>query len=315
MRKGFQPVLFPCLDGFSILAKLRRTWFLFKTVFSLPAGALFVIQFPVYPRLHQSLVRLLARRKQVNVICFIADIDGLKTADAQLLEREKTTYRSFQYFIVHNEAMEQWIRQVVPGCRVTQIGFFDFLTTPVVQERRPSADIVFAGNLAKSRFLWQLEQLQASPLRFLLYGPYEATADRWPANTRYEGVYEPYRLPAQLAGSYGLVWDGDSIEQAGGPLGDYMAYISHHKLSLYLLAGLPIITARKAASAALVAQYGIGYAVDSLQEITALIAGIDDSTYQQLVANTRTLAQQISQGKRLGDALDRIEAMIAAETT
>ena len=50
-------------------------------------------------------------------------------------------------------------------------------------------------------------------------------------------------------GSFGLIWEGDSIEKPSGSLGRYIQYISHHKLSLYILAKLPIIVAASAATA------------------------------------------------------------------
>ena len=85
--------------------------------------------------------------------------------------------------------------------------------------------------------------------------------------TRYKAVVEPALLPATIEGSFGLVWDGDSIYGMNGSLGNYMQYISHHKLSLYILAGLPIIVSCSAGSAPLVKRYKIGFCVSSLLEI------------------------------------------------
>lgn len=315
LSKSFQPLVFPCMDDFSLPAKFKRLWYLLVTWLTLPADALVVFQLPVYPVMSKWLIRLLALRRRVGLIGLIADIDGLKDGDDRLLQREMHLLRRFSAFIVHSQAMEDWLKGFIPDRPIAQIEFFDFLTTPVQAVRHSSQDVVFAGNLAKSRFLLRLGELQEQqpPVRFVLYGAGMEKVKYWPANVVYKGVYEPYLLPAMLEGAYGLVWDGDGIENCTGSLGHYMAYISHHKLSLYLVAGLPIITARKAASAALVERYGVGYAINDLHEIAGLISRIDGATYQRMVHNTRALAAKITQGRCLGDALDRLEGQLFRE--
>ena len=127
-------------------------------------------------------------------------------------------------------------------------------------DRALSRDIVFAGNLEKSVFLEKLGEL-ASPgngLHFYLYGPGCTEKMRSQENATWMGIEKPYDLPAKLKGSFGLLWDGESIGEPGGSLGDYMRYISHHKLSLYILSGLPLIVPEIAGSATMVEKYKIG---------------------------------------------------------
>src|SRR5688572_3371321 len=76
LSKGFQPICFPCFDSFSLPAKWKRLWFLLRTWFSLPAASIVVVLFPVMPRLHQLLIRLLRYRKNITLVCFITDSDG-----------------------------------------------------------------------------------------------------------------------------------------------------------------------------------------------------------------------------------------------
>lgn len=82
---------------------------------------------------------------------------------------------------------------------------------------------------------------------------------------------------------------------------------SPHKLSLYILAGIPLVVPAMSASAILVKQYGIGCTINSLSDLEELISNISDQKYQVMVENTRKLASQLSRGQFLTRALDQLE--------
>jgi hypothetical protein len=167
---------------------------------------------------------------------------------------------------------------------------------------------VFAGNLAKSSFLEQLYLLKEKRqgLHFNLYGPGCTDAMKSQRNVTYKGTVNPYDLPAKIEGCFGLVWDGDCIDKPGGSLGDYMLYISHHKLSLYILSGLPLIVPETAASARIVKKYFIGITINSLHEIEDRINDVSAGQYQQMRKNMKPLAEKISKGNCLGNALKEL---------
>jgi len=96
-----------------------------------------------------------------------------------------------------------------------------------------------------------------------------------------------------------------------GSLGHYMQYISHHKISLYILAGLPIIISQTAGAAPLVRQYQIGICVDSLEEIDQRINAISTSQYEQMIGNMKPLAKKIAMGDCLSAALERLISRIS----
>ncbi len=262
--------------------------------------------------MEQLFLRMLRRRKSITTICLLADIDGLKDGDSNLLKKEIKELGGFREFIVHNSAMQEWLKRQIPGRQipVTQIEFFDFLTAPVFHDRHKSQDIVFAGNLEKSGFLNQLDTLANNPtsssLHFHLYGPGRTASIQKQANVNWLGTYSPYELPTKLEGSFGLVWDGEAIDHPGGSLGEYMRYITHHKVSLYILSGLPLIVPRMAGSANLVERYGIGLFIDKLDEIGEKIDALSEQEYQQMRENMKPLAEKISQGLCLSQAMDRL---------
>src|SRR2546421_3069182 len=252
IREGFKTIRLPFHFSFSLRAKVARLVFCLKTFISLPDHAVVVFLFPLHARLAKWLIKMLSHKKNTRIICFIGDIDGLKDRNKVLLQEEAKELRRFRFFILHNQGMLNWLKQVVPNFKWEMIEFFDFLTSPAKKERRKDKTIVFAGNLAKSKFL---AQLQTVDLLFNLYGPGITRQILEQPNIEYKGIFDPYTMPEMITGSFGLVWDGESAEGIQGSLGDYMQYISHHKLSLYILAGLPVITSCSAGSSELVDKY------------------------------------------------------------
>lgn len=307
LKKGFMPVEFPYYEDFSLLAKISRFFYLARILSRIKKGSVVVFLFPVYARIHRLLLRILLRR-DVKLICFVADINGIKDADQEGLAEEIRFLKRFRYFIVHNEGMKQWLQQRIPRGYFAPIEFFDFLAIPAATFREISGDIVFAGNLEKSPFLEKLHLLDtgSSSLRFHLYGPGQTQAMLTQKNVSWHGVENPYELPARLNGSFGLLWDDACIEKPCGGYGDYMQYISHHKLSLYILSRLPVIVPAIAASAPLVKKYKIGFSVNSLYEIEEKIKAISASDHLQMQQNMAHLAHKISTGGCLEEALGSV---------
>ncbi|MEO8406048.1 MAG: hypothetical protein ABI480_15680 [Chitinophagaceae bacterium] len=308
LAEGYEPVFFPYDHDFSFKAKRARLAYLFRILFTLPKGSIVVFLFPVYARANRLLLSILGLKK-IKGICFITDINGIKDGNASILKKEIRFFRHYKYFIVHNAKMQQWLDRVVPDNRSSSIEFFDFLANKLTVINKFSFDIVFAGNLEKSVFLEKLHLLQQTnpTLHFNLYGPGKTPAMLNQKNVRWCGIENPYELPLKLKGGFGLLWDGDSIDKPGGSLGDYMQYISHHKLSLYIISRLPIIVSATAASAYLVEKYKIGFTVNSLYEIETKLKSISVPQYEQMQGNMSKLATKISQGGCLREALMVVE--------
>ncbi|RYY38544.1 MAG: hypothetical protein EOO08_14220 [Chitinophagaceae bacterium] len=298
---GYRPLRLGDEYNFSPLAKLRRYRAARKVLAGLPKGATVVFQWPLYARLHRMLIEQLVRRRpDVEIICFLTDLNSIKDGDAKALADEKRFFAPLHSFIAHNEAMCRQFMKDRENARCTTIEFFDFLTPPVPAQRSLSPALCFAGALDKSGFLARCSEFPA--LHFHLYGPgRERFAEL--ANSTYHGIFSPHSLPPELSGSFGLVWDGDSPNALEGMLGNYSKFISPHKLSLYILAGLPIICHEESAAAELVLRYGIGFTVRGLGEIGEKIARIDDAGYRQMRTKQEPLAARISTGACLRSAL------------
>jgi hypothetical protein len=301
LAEGYRPVSLP--EQSSPLLSLQR-WLVSRSIAQkTPANAILVCQFPVYPRMYRYLIRRLLK-KGVTVIVFLADIDGLKDGNNRLLQQEKEFLRSCSFFIVHNENMEGWVRSFRKDAKIAQLGPFDFLTNPAFTNRGLDEGINFSGNLAKSLFLGNLDQLPE--LHFHVYGNGITPAIKNLPNITWHGAFDPHELPSIIKGSYGLIWDGNSIDGPEGSLGHYMQFINHHKLSLYILAGMPVIAPGFAGSASFIKEHRIGWLVQSLAEIPQLLKSISPAEYKETVARMEPIARAISTGAHLKAALDKL---------
>src|SRR5689334_14407432 len=116
LSQGFQPIFFPHHYGFSLRAKFDRLLFFFKTLFAIKRNSVVIFLFPVYARINLLLIKWLSK-KNVKIVCYIADIDGIKDGDQKLLRKEISFFKRFKFFIVHNERMRDWLHKNVPGDR------------------------------------------------------------------------------------------------------------------------------------------------------------------------------------------------------
>ena len=132
---------------------------------------------------------------------------------------------------------------------------------------------------------------------------YGAECPHLPAGLTYKCKFHPDNVSV-LEGSWGLVWDGDSVDGCTGAMGEYLRYNASHKLSLYIVAELPVIVWKESAVAKYVEERGIGICVGSLREIRGRIDGMSDEEYGQMIVNIRKEAAELKRGAHLRAALE-----------
>lgn len=284
---------------------ILRIFEMMKLYFKLNKQDTIYFIFPVYAKMNTLFLKLLAYKK-CNIICVYGDSDGLRHVDEKLLKNELNFISFFNNIIVHNETMASWLQKQYPEKNIQSLCLFDYLT-PQQQKnnRQKGTEIAFAGNLSKSKFLNHLDEIYISNprLKFNLYGKNSFIEK---VNCFYKGFFSPYDTPNNLQGSFGLIWDGASLENCEGDYGHYLMFSTPHKLSVYILASLPIIIHQDAAMAAFVLEKNIGFCVSSLYEIEEKINSISETEYQQMVENMKPIAKNISAGHYLQTAIENI---------
>ncbi len=304
LREGYQPIQFPGLYSSSLLTKIQRLAHLARIILSLPRKAVVIYQHPLYAGIHRALVKWLGKLRGITFICIILDIDGVRDENSLLLRKELSLFREMDYLVVHNDTMAGWLSAQKVNRPYACLEFFDFLAPPIAVSRSLSPVVVYAGNLDRAGFVKKLGEVAA--VRFHIYGEPTPGQHDYSPNTIYKGAFEPYELAEHLEGSFGLVWNGDETDQLKGPYHEYIKLISPHKLSQYLLAGLPVIVHEEAAAAKLVRQLNIGFTIRSLSEIPEKIAALSEQEYAGYCRHGSEVARRIRGGEGVTTAVKSI---------
>ena len=213
-----------------------------------------LIQYPIYYKNHRifSFINNLKNKRKCKIITLFHDINSLRNNESFF---EKKVFESIlkntDIHIVHNDVMKEYLVDI--GCtreKIVSLEIFDYLfNCDVFAKSTYSKLVIIAGNLDtnKAAYISQLDKLKT--LKFNLYGlnfdEKLATAD----NISYFGSFSAAEIPEKLNTGFGLVWDGNSIESCLTATGEYLKINNPHKLSLYLVSGIPVIIWSEAAEA------------------------------------------------------------------
>lgn len=276
-----------------------------------------LLQYPYPCRsiIFESIVNKMAGRG-VKLVALVHDIDSLRMERPDNeIAREINYLNSFHHVISHNPIMTEWLKSKGLKKDVLDLGLFDYRMnisdgdTGYFTERTGDRIVVFAGNLSmnKSKFLYDFSGPMLKGIKMNLYGiEYDEKSIKC-GNICFKGLYQPDELPGKMEGDYGLVWDGTDINTCSGHYGQYLRYNNPHKLSLYLAAGLPVITWKKAAISNMISQNKIGILVDSLAELSDAITEVSDEQYSQMRQNIRCFQEDVRNGHYIQSVVRKIE--------
>ena len=268
----------------NLLDKCRKTFFSLK---HLSGDDLLVVQFPFNNNDH-----FLTRAP--HKVALVHDLNGIREQDARILCREVHALKQFEYVIVHNDRMKDFlISQGVVGNAIFVLELFDYLCEKGADHKSEISmempNIVYTGNVEKSPFIRQMHE-EDMKFRLLVYGSDDVLENK---NISVKGKFPPDTLPAILEGDLGLVWDG-AIDEGDQDRGfkNYTRYNNPHKFSCYLAAGLPVICWSKAAIADFVIKSDIGYTINHVYDINTLPL----DTYERKKENVRAIGERVRTG-------------------
>ncbi len=282
---GFKSVFFDGNSKIKLVALLQIMFRLIKFSFSLRKGDIVFIQYPSYPLLFVVMPFFLRCN---NRVVLIHDFHSLRLK-GRMGVLEKLNISLFNKIIVHTPNMKDYLSTFFPDKSYYVLGCFGYMLEHPSRDEAEhclSTEICFAGNINKSLFIRQLIEKNGLGCKYHLYGTFTNTGNFTAANMIYEGVFHPDTVGC-LKGSWGLVWDGDSISSCSGYLGDYMKIIAPHKFSLYIAVGLPVVVWSGSAMASLVREKNIGIVINNLYELKAVIESISQNEYQSMKKNVR----------------------------
>lgn len=280
-----------------------------KACFQMRRNDIVVLQYPV--KKYFSFICNVARLKKAKTISLIHDLGSFRRKKLTIPQELKRLDHT-DYVIATNESMKQWLIQQGFHKPMGALGFHDYLSsvpTPSdMKNHRQGKDawnIIYAGslNLRKNAFILNMKEIDKS-FKFHLYGnmpDYNAIAED--KNMIWHGFMQADDFIAKAKGDFGLVWDGDSLDECHGDFGGYLKYNTPHKASFYLRAGLPIIVWQQSAIAQLVEQEQVGIAIDSLKQLPQQLKELSSQRYEELKANALRLSLEVNKGMNLKKAI------------
>ena len=296
--------------------KIPAFFRLLRQLRALPKGARLYIQCPIYSFFNEKflpIICLTIQRRQLRTVLILHDVDSLRYPDRaeRLRPVERKLYALAERIIVHNDRMKAVLQEThaVPADKMVVLGIFDYRidVSPAGADGEFTRTVFVAGNLdpEKSGYIYRLGAL-ADSMTVNLYGGHFAKEQASEA-LHYQGSFPPDKLPVHLQGNFGLIWDGPSVTECAGQTGEYLRINNPHKTSLYLAAGFPVVIWSQAALAPFIEENGLGLAVDSLEQLPALLEQLSPETYRAMCARVREFGVRLRTGAYIRAAIDRAE--------
>lgn len=289
----------------TLISALGVTWALIR----LKTRSYLCLQYP-FNKFYQYCLWA-AKIKKCTVLTIVHDVKSLK-GKYEFSQEEINILGKSEQLIVHNASMRKWFEQQGVKSQLFEISAFDYLHSAKNKtEQKPTnfqkLRIVFAGNMGSKRsFIYDFDTLNTKQFKVDLYGVgFHSGSVKKQQNSSldYKGVFPADQVIDRIDGDFGLVWYGDSIDSCDGSTGQYLKYNNPHKLSLYILCGMPIIIWDKAAIADFVTRNKIGLTVSSLRELPDKLKALRPSDIETLKNNVSNIKNKMQNGEFLGSAL------------
>lgn len=279
-------------------------------------NSIILIQYPIN-RKALSFIFTRIKLNKSKAICMIHDIESLRNCQSdKKIKKEIEVLNKFEYIISHNSCMTKWIKDNGVKSKVYDLNLFDYVAKGREVNHSHNINekykVSYATGLLgdeKSSFLYKLNNNQLSNFELLLYGQIKSKLNELVLtlkNVRYMQSISPEIITEKLEGDFGLIWDGDSIDRCNGNYGYYLKYNNPHKLSMYIAAGKPVISWKKAAISNFIESNNIGFCVDSINEINDKLNSISLADYNNMCIHVKKFAEKIRKGECIKNIINQI---------
>ena len=279
-----------------------------KSLAFLEDGDCILFQYPIlYKTFYWNAVVTFLHKKHVKIVVLMHDFESYRTIkDKSVSNRKRLSIRALEIpflkkadmIITHNKYMKkELIKNNINHEKIITLEIFDYLIDgeykKVKSDSNPQMPIIIAGNLSieKAKYVYMLpDNLECN-----LYGiGYDDESGK--RCHHYHGSFLPDELPVVLRGSFGLVWDGDSITTCSGVYGNYLRINNPHKTSLYLSIGIPVIIWKQAALADYVIKHNCGLVVETLSQIPDILGNMTQEQYSMYCENANIIGKKLRKG-------------------
>lgn len=293
-----------------------KSWI--KVILSVHKDSIVFFQHPMpFSLVSYFMIPVLKFLKKSKVVCVIHDIYSLRDKKGKFklyyYIKDISLLNRCDKVISHNDFMSN--KLVECGVKkeiLVPLEIFDYILTEdeyvEKSDRSKDSGIMIAGNLSgeKAHYLNLLGEIKGN-VKILLFGPnFNKQLYENSPNICYKGMYKPEELPLVMDGSFGLVWDGDSLDECSGNIGSYLKINNPHKTSLYLASGFPIVVWEQSAMAKIVKKYSVGITLHSLKEVNKLNS-ITDNQYEELQNSVKKIGAMLRRGSFFEKAISNIE--------
>ncbi len=268
-----------------------------RILWTLQKGDMLFLQYPMKKFYYMACS--LAKMRGAKVVTVIHDLGAFRRHKLTP-EGENRRLSKTDFLIVHNPTMRDYLLQHGYQGGIHCLQIFDYLS-----DRQPTTystphtpwRVVYAGALGKWRnaFLYQLQDVMTH-WQMDLYGNGFDVKDNTCKQLIYHGFAASDDFIAHTEADFGLVWDGDSLDECTGDWGEYLKINDPHKTSFYLRAGIPVIVWSQAAMAPFVESEHVGIVVDSLRQLEQRLAALSADDYQLMRQHAAEMRTRLNEG-------------------
>lgn len=248
--------------------------------------------------------------KQNKVILLSHDLEYIRFGAEKQKKHYIDVFNNVSCIISHNKKYSEQLKADGVTTTIIELGIFDYIAKIFTKKKTQDlASICFVGNLGKSKFINNWIDLPRN-YTIDLIGSTDKEFHK-NATCNYLGVFDSDEVPIKIPSAFGLVWDGDSIDncEMGGGLGRYLKINNPHKFSLYMAAGIPVFVWKDSALADFVKENKVGFTIDSLNEINSILQKLTEREYLELKENTLRVQRKVLNGEYLDSALKKALAI------